>query len=325
MKSIVQAAVALGSLPPDYASRVMARLEPGDLQRLLSFFPEQQSVSDHDRAAAVELLAREIATSRIHDEMASRVVRSGRVTDRDNQWDHETKVERSTNRSNHRCAEAGKSNCIAVTDWRNLDTAEIVELLDGEHPHLIAQALALLAPHQIANALKRFEPSLRLSIVKRLCELDRISDTSREYLDNLIREKRLAKSAGRLTTSGASSSTAPPSSRTMDGQQGVSPAETSELVIPPARRVLTFADLTKFSKSDMQRLLKTADTSLWAPALFRTDLSVINNVILSMAPRPAALLLKEIHEQAWVSPAMQEQARARLLDLCQTLGLPTPT
>lgn len=325
MEPIVQAAVALGSLPPDYATRVMARLQPGDLQRLVSVFPDQQSISNLDRAAVLERLTKEIVAGRIRQEPTERIVESGPVTDHESKHDHGTKIEGNTCYSNHRSADAAESDCIAMADWRNLGTNELVDLLDSEHPYLVAQALALLAPHQIADVLKRFEPSLRLSIVKRLCEVDQISDASREYLAKMIREKRLARCAERLSNSGASSSTAPPSSSAMDRRQDLSNAETSDHVVASSDgKVLTFADLAKFSKTDMQKLLKTADTSLWAPALFRSDRSVINNVILSMAPRPAALLLQEISEQTQVSPTAQEAARSRLLELCRTLCLPTP-
>lgn len=311
---IQRAALAFKALPLGYAARVLSRLQINDLTQLIDAVQEiDQSKIESQQCALAGLL----------NELDERQKAETCEINGPSLFESFPSMSRRINRDDgDKEPETGKAPFCSDSKhsfWKSLSVEKLRELLRGEHPKLIAEALASLEPHRAAEVLQGFESPVRISVVRRLCDIGILNEIDDVHIGRVLLAK--IKSQAECRTSEGRNYAA----RTLrylgaDLQEEITTqlAAESDAGADLNRELLAFEDLADFSDAHMRELLRQANTALWAIALFRADKRVLDRVVECMAPTAAKLLLKEIRETLWVSQADQVRARRALVDLCDT-------
>ncbi len=172
------------------------------------------------------------------------------------------------------------------------------QILEAEHPLNVAMVLTTLTPEFASTIARELDPSFRISVIRRLCDLDIVDDLKLMELrfELRMRAKRMLAIAN-CTGHGirvAADLLSLTDQRTRDGVVAMLRDRDEELGAELEKRVFTMTDLLDFRDDQIVKLLKNVDTSAWAGALRSTKPSVGKRILESMAPRAADIVTAEM-------------------------------
>ncbi len=172
------------------------------------------------------------------------------------------------------------------------------QLLEAEHPVNVAMLLTTLAPEFASSITSELDPAFRMSVIRRLCDLDIVDDAKLMELrfELRMRAKRMLAIAN-CTKRGlrvAADLLSLTDQRTRSGVIAWLKDRDHELGAELKKQVFTMKDLLHFSDDQLGKLLKRVDTSAWAGALRSTVPSVGKRILESMAHRAAYIVTAEM-------------------------------
>jgi flagellar motor switch protein FliG len=195
-----------------------------------------------------------------------------------------------------------------------MDSDSRQQLLEVEHPLNVAMLLTTLTPEFASSITRELDPAFRISVIRRLCDLDIVDEAKLMELrfDMRMRAKRMLAIAN-CTGQGlrvAADLLSLTDQRTRDGVIALLSDRDQELGAELEKRVFTMVDLLTFSDQQIAKLLRKVDTSAWAGALRSTKPSVGKRILESMARRAADIVTAEM---AAVDP-LNERAMHRAVE-----------
>lgn len=303
--SLIQAALVLKTLPTMQAAKVIARLEPNDIKSVLD------AVEGLDESSASYLSD---AVDRLRSETDSwkRVGGNHEGLDEANRK-IEDLLEREPVNSERASQEAPfEFLCDMVPVVR-------AHVLQDEHPRNIAIALSQMPPKVASETMKSFDDcQLRVSVLKRMCELDEVNREEmvqlefalRQRLKNLLFARDLDGDGLETAIKMLSCSDAPSRESLLGHFNQVDP----DLANKIQRSVFGVEKLEELSKEELQVVLRNVDTSSWAPALKNASSSVQQKVYSAMAPPVIELLQREIDELGIVDRALEDLSRQNIVE-----------
>jgi flagellar motor switch protein FliG len=101
----------------------------------------------------------------------------------------------------------------------------------------------------------------------------------------------------------------------LDGLDGLDPILAEEV----RSRMLTFADLVKFDRKDVQQVLRGIDSSILAVAMKGSDEALVEVVRANISERNREILEDEIASLGPVRMTQVEEARAEVVRAIRTL------
>lgn len=199
------------------------------------------------------------------------------------------------------------------------EATQIVSLLDGELPQTIALVIAHL-PADIGSAvLAGFESELRTDVARALATM---GTASPEYV-KIVAEALRARAGSMVGPR-----------EEVDVIGGIQPlvdiinrsdiamerdllasldANDPELAEEVRSRMLTFADLVKFDRRDVQRVLRGIDPKTLALAMKGAAAPVVETIRTNISDRTQEILKGEIEAMGKVRVSQVEQARADIV------------
>jgi flagellar motor switch protein FliG len=179
-----------------------------------------------------------------------------------------------------------------------MDSDSRQQLLEVEHPLNVAMLLTTLTPEFASSITRELDPAFRISVIRRLCDLDIVDEAKLMELrfDMRMRAKRMLVIAN-CTGQGlrvAADLLSLTDQRTRDGVIALLSDRDQELGAELEKRVFTMVDLLTFSDAQIAKLLRKVDTSAWAGALRSTKPSVGKRILESMARRAADIVTAEM-------------------------------
>jgi flagellar motor switch protein FliG len=204
------------------------------------------------------------------------------------------------------------------------DDSMRLRVLASEHPRVIAIVLSFLPAAQAATTLNLFESETRVSILRRLCEMesvaeDEIARLSKQLQASLYQLSRAASGpSGGIGSARRMLSCSDPEVResTLASLQQRDPTLAREL----RQSLFQFEDLVRLSNDDIRTVLKHVDTSLWAPALKLASLPIRKKVLLNMAVRPREILNQEMQSIRRIDAYIRSAAQAQIISHCVQLA-----
>ena len=179
-----------------------------------------------------------------------------------------------------------------------MDSDARSRLLETEHPLNVALVMTSLTPEFASTITRELDPAFRISVIRRLCDLDIVDDAKLMELRYVLRMRAKRMLAVQHCTGRGIKVAADLLSlsdrRTRDGVIAWLADRDSELADELQKRVLTMNDLTKFSDEQIRKLFKRVDTSAWAGALRSTVPSVTKRILECMAPQAAYIVNTEM-------------------------------
>ncbi|MGY6550542.1 MAG: flagellar motor switch protein FliG [Erythrobacter sp.] len=173
-----RAAVFLMLLDDAEASRLIAQLQPAELERLGQAMVALGEVDQSGMAEALsdfaEEATREVLPARDRTQQMRRLLESSLGT---------AKAESMM----QRIAPDARPHCIEVARW--LAPAVLVRLIGDEHPQLIAALLMLIDPEPAAGVLSALAAPVQTSVVERIARSGPISPQAIATIDNLLSQR----------------------------------------------------------------------------------------------------------------------------------------
>lgn len=310
--SLTCAAVVVNSLSTDYVARVLSRLDAKDIKSVLVAISQLKKVAPLVVKDSIERFSSEAGA-----EINRRNQLGGAVLSNPHS--------RQTNDISCRSVNTTWESDLQFSFFETLSHETKLRLLQDEHPRNIALVLSCVKPETAADLISSFDSVLRVSVVKRICELEEIDPEEIAELCFEIKS-RLDKLSGLEKESAVGFDVA---SRVLSG---IDETVQSSLLVeidqadPDLARflknsVIVFEDLEKLDSDDLTLMLSELDTTIWAPALKNASSSLQVRVFDVLAEKTAKLLATEMDQMDCVDHPAQKAARKTVTKAMLDLSL----
>jgi flagellar motor switch protein FliG len=301
--NLAQAALVLKSLPKRQAAEILAQLSPEDNKTVL------------DAMTRIDLYSAE--------NLANIVNRLSKQAER---W--------QTDPTNDEATATAKSSVVKALDTPQSDVEKLLhkskpfeylyelhpsircQILSDEHPKNIAIVLSALPPLMASETIESLDPALRISVLRRICELEEISEEEITGLSFALklRVNRLLSSRSESTGINIAakllSCVQTQNQETMLEMMNVSDPDLAQKLL---RTVFRIDRLITLSDDDVKVILRSVDTSCWAPAIKNASVELKSKILRNLGQRPREILEREIDQTGFVDSLIQEKSRQTII------------
>ena len=285
-----KAAIALLSLDEEIAAQVLAKMNDGDIRKLVEAVEELDDVGGDVIARVLEDLERGIASPLA-------IVRTGGTK----------YVKRLADRAfgSDRAQKLFGVPATTPEPLQLLRTARVgalSQLLADEHPQIAAVVLTQLAPEVCAKVLGAMAPEVAADLATRISELDEIPEHAvTEASETLVRALEvaggLAKSDARAEFDGLAFSAAivnQMSSTAGDDLLGKIAEHDEKAAARIREAMFTFEDLAKVTTREMGQLLRSVQSETLVTALQTATSELRAHFLASLSQRAGATLRDDL-------------------------------
>jgi len=309
----MQAAVVLNSLPKKQAAQLLARLEPGDMKSVLDAVTRLDDVSADQINSALQKMADQSARWRTEETSSS-------IPELE---EAKMRIDQALAIAPSRVEQSMESESPFGF---LLETIPMIRehVLGDEHPKNIAIVLSTFPPAVASQTMSGLDPHLRVSVLKRMCELDELHKEEitelvfalRMRLNKLL-NTRAAQSAGMTTAANLLSCS---DSGTREALLAYVEQSDPDLAYKLQRSVFGIDRLSSMNEETIKTILANVDTSYWAPALKNARPELQNKILENMGSDPRELLAHEIDEIGRVDSKTEDEARKNIVQIVLRLA-----
>lgn len=226
-------------------------------------------------------------------------------------------------------ADAFVDRIVSGRDAQGLDALkwmsarEVAEIIEGEHPQIVAIVLACLDPDQAAEVLARLPAEQRADVVLRIASLTDVQQHALAEIESLIADKSSAGKSARERLGG---------DKVAAGiVNALEPAEAEALIAAIKERneslgtrieekMFVFDSLLEADDRSIQRLLREVSNELLVVALKGCDPRVRDKLLRNMSKRAATLLQEDMEARGPIRLSEVETAQKEILDVARRLA-----
>uniref|UniRef100_A0A7V2B0F0 Flagellar motor switch protein FliG n=2 Tax=Rhodothermus TaxID=29548 RepID=A0A7V2B0F0_RHOMR len=206
---------------------------------------------------------------------------------------------------------------------QTVETAQLVNFIQNEHPQTAALILAHLNARKAADIISNLPEELRTEIMYRLATMGKTSPELLRDIEDVIRQHISAVFGAELSTSGGVEKVAEilnSTSRTVERTLLDAIRERDpELAASIKALMFTFDDLAHISDRDMQRLLTEVDQKDIALALKAASGELKEKILRNVSERAAKMIQEELELMGPVRVRDVDEAQRRILETAQRL------
>jgi flagellar motor switch protein FliG len=220
------------------------------------------------------------------------------------------------------------ASSMAGKAFEFLDTAEtgqLLTLLDGELPQTVALVLAHLRPDHASPVFAALDDRLRTDVAKAIATMGTatpeavrvVADTLKGRASTVVTARDTVEIVGGVQAVVDLINRADVSTErsVLDGLDGLDPSLAEEV----RSRMLTFADLVKFDRKDVQQVLRGIDSSILAVAMKGSGEALVEVIRANISERNREILEDEIASLGPVKMTQVEEARAEVVRAIRNL------
>lgn len=309
-----KAAVVLMNLSHENAARVMQQLSEGEAEEIAAAITQLRSV---DRTIT------ELALGEFHD-----MTVKGLMNARGGRDVAAGLLEASFGAERAAGVMSRVSSSMAGRSFEFLDGAEpsqIVTLLDGELSQTISLVLAHLRPERASAVLAGIPDPLRTDIAQSIATMGSAAPEAVAVVASTLRARAGALMSPRdhLEVVGGVQPLVEIINRAdvsteralLEGLETRDPALADEV----RSRMLTFADIVKFERRDVQQVLRGIDPHVLAVAMKGSTSDVIETIRVNLTERNRELLDSETETLGPVRISQVQEARAEIVRVIRDL------
>nr|WP_104082164.1 flagellar motor switch protein FliG [Cryobacterium sp. Y11] len=198
------------------------------------------------------------------------------------------------------------------------ESANVLNLLDGEMPQTIALVLAHLRRDQASGVLSGMDPALRTEVARCIAtmgsatpEAIRVVTESLKQRAGTIASREVIEVIGGIQplVDILNQADAATERALLEGLEESDPALAQEV----RSRMLTFVDIVKLESRDVQEILRGIDTTVLAMAMKSTSNAVTEVIRANLSERNRVVLDDEIKSLGPVRMSQVEDARASIV------------
>ena len=215
-------------------------------------------------------------------------------------------------------------------DVQGLDTlkwmssTEVADIIDGEHPQIIAIVIAYLEPEQAAEVIDLLPEEQRADVVMRIARLSDVQQSALAEIENLIASKSTDSSSGRTEKVGGDK-VAADIINALDASKGDEILEkikeqNEELSERIQEKMFVFETLLNVDDRGIQSLLREISNDLLVVALKGCDPAVRDKILNNMSKRAATLLREDMEAKGPTRLSEVEEAQKEILEVARRLA-----
>ncbi len=205
-----------------------------------------------------------------------------------------------------------------------MSSREIVDIIEEEHPQIIAIVLAYLDSPQAAEVIELLPDELRSEIVMRIARLTDIQQSALAEIESLIARKSTATSRGGMRKVGGDK-VAANIVNALKPERGEKLLEeirekNEELSDRIQEMMFVFDTLLKVDDRGIQALLREISNDLLVVALKGCDPEISTKLLGNMSKRAATLLREDMEAKGPMKLSEVEVAQKEILDVARRLA-----
>ena len=227
-------------------------------------------------------------------------------------------------------AEAFIDRIMVGDEGRGLDalkwmsTQDVVDIIEDEHPQIMAIVVAYLEPAQAAEVIESLPDEVRSDIVMRVARLNDVQQSALAEIENLIASKSQTTSRGPTRKVGGDKVAAeivnalkPDRGEQLLEQIKEKNEELSERI---QEMMFQFEVLLKVDDRGIQALLREISNDLLVVALKGCDPEISDKIMGNMSKRAATLLREDMEVKGPIKLSDVEVAQKEILDVARKLA-----
>jgi flagellar motor switch protein FliG len=205
-----------------------------------------------------------------------------------------------------------------------MSSREVVDIIQDEHPQIIAIVLAYLESGQAAEVVEKLPAEIRSDIVMRVARLTDIQQSALAEIENLIASKSADvgrgathKVGGDKVAAGIVNALKPERGEALLEEIKEHNAELSERI---EEMMFVFDTLLEVDDRGMQALLREVSNDLLVVALKGCDPAISDKILGNMSKRAATLLREDMDAKGPIRLSDVEQSQKEILDVARRLA-----
>jgi flagellar motor switch protein FliG len=205
-----------------------------------------------------------------------------------------------------------------------MSSREVVDIIQDEHPQIIAIVLAYLDSSQAAEVIEKLPEELRSDIVMRVARLTDIQQSALAEIENLIASKSAdtsrggtRKVGGDKVAAGIVNALKPERGEKLLEEIKQKNEELSERI---QEMMFVFETLLEVDDRGIQSLLREISNDLLVVALKGCDPEISDKILGNMSKRAATLLREDMDAKGPIKLSDVEQSQKEILDVVRRLA-----
>lgn len=214
------------------------------------------------------------------------------------------------------------SKGLEILRW--MDARAIAEMVQGEHPQVVAIILSVLENAVAADVLSFLPQEARPEIVERVARLETVQPAAMEELEAIMRKQFASRSSSASSSFGGVKAAAKIMNLTkVDMESAIMKGvETLDADLAQAIQdnMLTFADLGSVDNRAIQTLLRNIEPDLLMVALKGADENVRDKFMSNMSERARAVFLDDMEAKGPMRLSDVEDAQKKIMRQARKLS-----
>lgn len=214
------------------------------------------------------------------------------------------------------------SKGLEILRW--MDARAIAEMVQGEHPQVVAIILSVLENAVAADVLSFLPQEARPEIVERVARLETVQPAAMEELEAIMRKQFASRSSSATSSFGGVKAAAKIMNLTKVDLESVIMKGVESLDADLAQAIqdnmLTFADLSSVDNRAIQTLLRNIEPDLLMVALKGADEIVRDKFLSNMSERARAVFLDDMEAKGPMRLSDVEDAQKKIMRQARVLS-----
>ncbi|MBT8137430.1 MAG: flagellar motor switch protein FliG, partial [Gammaproteobacteria bacterium] len=214
-----------------------------------------------------------------------------------------------------------ESTGLEALEW--METPAIMEMIDGEHPQIMAIVLAHLDPDRAAEILNQYEDELRNEVFLRIATLDDIQDNALQELEAVMSRHAEPGAGSKSSSVGGLKVAADILNSLGEAEEKVIEFvnETDEEMGERIQDLMfSFDMLLQIDDRGMQTLLREISSETLTVALKGADQEIQDKIFDNMSKRAAELLKDDLQVRGPMRLSEVEAAQKEILGVAKRLS-----
>jgi flagellar motor switch protein FliG len=308
---IRKAALLLTSLPEEDAAKLLAKLQPKQVELVSVEIARLGSIGGDEQEAAIK----EFADANPN----SGVVGTGGLDRAKNL------VEKAFGKSGSATVETVRQQIEALPFGflQRVDSQHLLTFIMDEHPQTIALIVSHLPSQRAAEIISGLPSERQLSVVRRIAHMGQTNPEIIQEVERGLEHRMASVMSQQFETAGGVETVAEilnvTDRATERGLLENLSQEDPDLVEEIRRLMFVFDDIMKFSNKDLQTILKNVEAAQWALALKTANEEMKQKITSNMSSRGAEMLREEMEYLGPVKRSVVEQAQQQIVDIVRRL------
>ena len=214
------------------------------------------------------------------------------------------------------------SKGLEILQW--MDAKSIGEMINEEHPQVIAIILSVLEHDIAAEVLEYVSEAKRSEIIKRVASLDSVQPSAMAELEGIMAKQFTNNTSSKASSIGGVETAAKIMNfAKVDVESGVMTGVTKmdkELATQIQDRMLTFENMADIDNRSMQRLLRDVENDLLLSGLRGADEATKDKFLSNMSERARDLLLDDMEAKGPIRVSEVEAAQKAIMQIARKLS-----